>query len=67
MEYTKGRILIIEDEKSMREVLRILLEEEGYEITAASNGLEGMEYLKNDIFDLVVTDIKMPKATASKS
>jgi two-component system response regulator PilR (NtrC family) len=62
MEYTKGRILIIEDEKSMREVLRILLEEEGYEITAASNGLEGMEYLKNDIFDLVVTDIKMPKA-----
>ena len=57
-----GRILIIEDEKSMREVLRILLEEEGYEITAASNGLEGMEYLRDDIFDLVVTDIKMPKA-----
>lgn len=59
---TNGRILIIEDEKSMREVLRILLEEEGYEITAASNGLEGMEYLRDDIFDLVVTDIKMPKA-----
>ena len=58
----KGRILIIEDEKSMREVLRILLEEEGYEITAASNGVEGMEYLGGDIFDLVVTDIKMPKA-----
>jgi CheY-like chemotaxis protein len=57
-----GRILIIEDEKSMREVLRILLEEEGYEITAASNGIEGMEYLSGDIFDLVVTDIKMPKA-----
>lgn len=59
---TNGRILIIEDEKSMREVLRILLEEEGYEITAASNGLEGIEYLRDDIFDLVVTDIKMPKA-----
>jgi two-component system response regulator PilR (NtrC family) len=57
-----GRILIIEDEKSMREVLKILLEEEGYEITAASNGLEGMGYLRDDIFDLVVTDIKMPKA-----
>jgi two-component system response regulator PilR (NtrC family) len=62
MENTKGRILIIEDEKSMREVLRILLEEEGYEITSASNGLEGIEYLRNDIFDLVITDIKMPKA-----
>jgi len=59
---TKGRILIVEDEKSMREVLRILLEEEGYEIIAASNGIEGMEYLGGDIFDLVVTDIKMPKA-----
>ena len=62
MESPKGRILIIEDEKSMREVLGILLEEEGYEVTAASNGLEGIEYLKNDIFDLVITDFKMPKA-----
>lgn len=62
MQNTKGRILIIEDEKSLREVLRILLEEEGYEITAASNGLEGLDYIRNDIFDLVITDIKMPKA-----
>ena len=62
MKNTKGRILIIEDEKSLKEVLRILLEEEGYEITAAANGLEGMDYIQNDIFDLVVTDIKMPKA-----
>ncbi len=62
MKNIKGRILIIEDEKSLREVLRMLLEEEGYEITAASNGLEGIDYLRNDIFDLVVTDIKMPKA-----
>src|SRR4030066_811088 len=62
MKNANGRILIIEDEKSLKEVLRILLEEEGYEITAASNGLEGMDYIQNDIFDLVVTDIKMPKA-----
>lgn len=62
MEQSRGRILIIEDEKSMREVLRILLEEEGYAIMAATNGLEGIEFIKNDIFDLVLTDIKMPKA-----
>lgn len=62
MKDTKGRILIIEDEKSMREVLKILLEEEGYEITAASNGGDGIDYIEKDIFDLVVTDIKMPKA-----
>jgi two-component system response regulator PilR (NtrC family) len=62
MENNKGRILIIEDEKSMREVLRILLEEEAYEVTAASDGLEGIEYIRQNIFDLIITDIKMPKA-----
>jgi len=62
MENIKGRILIIEDEKSMREVLRILLEEEAYEVTAASDGMEGIEYIRHNIFDLIITDIKMPKA-----
>jgi two-component system response regulator PilR (NtrC family) len=58
----KGRILVVEDEKSMREVLKILLEEESYDVTTASDGREGIEYLKENIFDLVITDIKMPKA-----
>jgi CheY-like chemotaxis protein len=43
MKTIKGRILIIEDEK-YAEVLGILLEEEGYVITSASNGLEGIEH-----------------------
>ncbi len=62
MENIKGKILVIEDEKSMREVLRILLEEEEYNVTSASDGKEGIELIKKDIFDLVITDIKMPKA-----
>ncbi len=62
MEHHKGNILIIEDETSMREVLRILLEEEGYELTSAADGLEGIECIRNNIFDLVITDIKMPRA-----
>jgi two-component system response regulator PilR (NtrC family) len=62
MENTKGSILIIEDEQSMREVLKILLEEEDYYIASASDGQEGIEFIKKDIFDLVITDIKMPKA-----
>jgi len=62
MKKHKGKILIVEDEKSMREVLKILLEGEGYEVMTASDGLEGIAYLDKDIFDLVVTDIKMPKA-----
>jgi len=61
MKKDKGRILIVEDEKSMREVLRILLEEEKYVVSTASDGLEGLSYIEKDIFDLVVSDIKMPK------
>jgi two-component system response regulator PilR (NtrC family) len=61
MEKHRGRILIVEDERSMREVLKILLEGERYEVVSASDGLEGLSYLANDIFDLVITDIKMPK------
>lgn len=62
MEQAKGRILIIEDEKSMREVLKILLEEEGYDVTSAVNGLEGIVCMRDNIFDLVITDVKMPGA-----
>jgi len=54
------KLLIIEDEKGMNEVLRILLEAEGYEVVSAFDGFEGVELLKNDIYDLVVSDIKMP-------
>lgn len=62
MENQKGRILVVEDEKSMRDVLKILLEEEGYEVSTASDGVEGMETIRDNIFDLVITDIKMPGA-----
>lgn len=61
MEKYKGKILIVEDEKSMREVLEILLEGENYLVTPASDGLEGISYIDKDIFDLVITDVKMPR------
>ena len=61
MEKHKGKILIVEDEKSMREVLKILLEGENYDVLSASDGLEGLSYITKDIFDLVITDMKMPK------
>jgi len=57
----KGKILVVEDEKSMREVLRMLLEAENYEVMTAKNGLEGISHIDSDIFDLVITDMKMPK------
>jgi CheY-like chemotaxis protein len=57
----KGKILIVEDEKSMREVLGILLEGEGYDVTLAAGGIDGINLLNKDIFDMIITDINMPK------
>jgi len=58
-----SRILIIEDEAAIRRVLIKILTEEnkGYEVFEAEDGLAGMEMIKNEDFDLVLCDIKMPK------
>lgn len=58
-----SRILIIEDEAAIRRVLvKILTEEnESYEVMEAEDGLIGIELIKNEDFDLVLCDIKMPK------
>jgi len=58
----KGKILIVEDEKSLREVLKILLEEEGYDTESAVDGMEATEMIQQDIYDIVITDLKMPRA-----
>lgn len=58
---TKGRLLIIDDESELREVLTALLEESVSEIQLAANGLEGIDLLKNQKFDAVLSDEKMPK------
>lgn len=57
------KILIIEDESAIRRVLHKILSEENdtYEVIEAEDGLEGLEKIKNDDFDLVLCDIKMPK------
>lgn len=56
----KTRILIVDDELSMREFLAILLEREGYEVVAASNADEALGHLDGAFFDLVVSDVQMP-------
>ncbi len=53
-------ILIIDDEESARDLLRRLLEQEGYEVSAAKNGQEGVETFRKQRFDLVITDMVMP-------
>ncbi|MBI5026487.1 MAG: sigma-54-dependent Fis family transcriptional regulator [Nitrospirae bacterium] len=61
MEKSKGKILVVEDEKGMREVLGILLGGEGYDVTLCDGGPSGINALKKDIYDLVITDLRMPK------
>jgi CheY-like chemotaxis protein len=59
METTK-RILVIDDEPSALDVLRRILEGEGYEVQAAANGLDGVALFRRQPCDLVITDMVMP-------
>jgi two-component system, response regulator, stage 0 sporulation protein F len=54
------RILLVDDEEHIRLLFKEELEEEGYEIDLASNGFEALDKLRDQTFDLVVLDIKMP-------
>lgn len=55
------RILIVEDDNSIRELLVELLQSEGYEVGSAINGLEGINYLQNNSApDLILIDLMMP-------
>ncbi len=55
-----NKILIIDDERSIRSVLSEILVFEGYQVLEAENGKEGLALLLNDSFDLVFCDVKMP-------
>ena len=54
-------ILIIEDEARLRDNLQTLLQSEGYHVTTAQNGAEGIKRLRQESFDLVITDLVMPE------
>jgi DNA-binding NtrC family response regulator len=55
------RILIIDDENSIRRTLRDILENEGYAIDDAPDGIEGLKLVKTNHYDVILCDIKMPK------
>jgi two-component system response regulator PilR (NtrC family) len=52
-------ILVVDDERSMREFLDIMLTKEGYRVSFAESGEEAWELLENQAFDLLITDIRM--------
>ena len=55
------RILVIDDEKSIRNTLKEILEHEKYEVDTAGSGGEGLELMKEKEFDVLLLDIKMPE------
>ncbi len=55
-----SRILVIDDERSIRNTLKDILEYEKYEVELAEDGLKGLEKIKSGEYDVILCDIKMP-------
>lgn len=56
----EGSILVVDDEKSQRDILKTILEDEGYEAEVSSNTANALNLIKGGDFDIVLTDLKMP-------
>jgi two-component system, NtrC family, response regulator PilR len=56
----RPRLLIVDDEPSMRDMLRIVMRRDGYDVEVAANGKEAIEMLKRERIDLLLSDIRMP-------
>lgn len=61
-----SHILVIDDEKEILDIIKIVLSRAGYEVEIALNGQKGIEKFNNGQFDLVITDIEMPELNGRK-
>jgi DNA-binding response OmpR family regulator len=59
----KGKILVVDDEEVIRKFLKIQLTKWGFEVKEASDGEQAIEALGTDRFDLVISDVMMPRKT----
>lgn len=59
MSNTKARILVVDDELSMRQFLELLLSKEGYAVTCAENGTAANKLLEKEFYDLILCDIRL--------
>lgn len=59
----RNRVLHVEDREDLRCLIRTILETEGYEVTGAENGEEGIRKLAKDDYDLILLDMQMPVKT----
>ncbi len=59
----RGHILVVDDEASVRDWVTIYLKREGHSFRTAANGAEALDIIAEESFDLVITDLKMPKVS----
>jgi|WetSurMetagenome_2_1015567.scaffolds.fasta_scaffold193646_2 DNA-binding NtrC family response regulator len=57
---TGSKIMVVDDEQGIRELLSEVLVDNGFDVTSARDGQESLQFLKNSKFDLLITDINMP-------
>jgi DNA-binding response OmpR family regulator len=55
------RILVIDDDQTVREYIQLLLEDEGFHVSVAENGSAGLEIFNRESIDLIITDLIMPE------
>ncbi len=55
-----SKILVVEDDESLNKTVEIYLKSDGFDVTVCYDGLQALEYIKSNNFDLVLTDIMMP-------
>jgi DNA-binding NtrC family response regulator len=58
--FKRAKILIVDDEDTIRLLIRDILTENGYDVLEAKSGEEALNKVKDTMFDLLITDIKMP-------
>ena len=54
------KLLVVDDERSMRELLELVLKREGYSVHTAENGTRALELIRQNVYDLIISDVKMP-------
>ena len=54
-------ILIVDDEPLIRELLSEVLEKDGYQVVSVSNGHQALRKIRQNYFDMVITDVRMPE------
>ena len=61
--HSAGKVLVIDDEWSIRDILSSILSSEGFDVDLAEDGDEGIEKMDAKLYDLVITDLKMPRVS----